>query len=132
MSVSSGAATRLSTKNRIGLVLAGLLGVGDVVSVLMIPSAAASTEPGPPVEVLIAGAVLGVITLVAVVAGWRGGGRVWARITCASRILSMLLSLPAFFVPGVPAEFVAMAAVGVVLTLVAVFLVLARPAAVGA
>jgi hypothetical protein len=82
------------------------------------PALAASNEPGPPAEVMIAGGVLGVITLVAVV----------YTVRTASRILSMLTSLPAFFVPEVPAGLVALAAARVVLTLHRVHLVLARPA----
>ena len=41
----------------------------------------------------------------------------------------MLTALPAFFVPGVPPLLVVLAAVTVVLTLISVFLVLARPVA---
>jgi hypothetical protein len=58
----------------------------------------------------------------------RSASRVGPRITCASRILSALTSIPAFFVPDVPAELVVLAAGGIVLTLISVFLVLARPA----
>ena len=128
MSVTSGA-VRLSTRNKIGLALAVLLALADVLGVLAIPALAASGEPGPPPEVMIACGVLGVITLVAVVYTVRSASRVGARITCASRILSALTSIPAFFVADVPAELVVLAAAGIVLTLISVFLVLARPAA---
>ena len=80
---------------------------------------------------MIASGVLGVITLIAVVHTFRTASRGGARITCASRILSMLTALPAFFVPGVPALLVVLAAVTVVLTLISVFLVLARPGDAG-
>jgi hypothetical protein len=128
MSVTSGA-VRLSTKNKIGLALAVLLALADVLGVLAIPALAASGEPGPPPEVMIACGVLGVITLVAVAYTVRSTSRVGARITCASCILSALTSIPAFFVADVPAELVVLAAAGIVLTLISVFLVLARPAA---
>jgi len=127
MSIAPGT-IRLSTRNKIGLALAGLLGLADVLGTLAIPALAASTEPGPPPEVMIAGGVLGVITLVAVVYTFRTASRVGARIASASRILSMLTSLPAFFVPDVPAGLVVLAAASVVLTLICVYLVLARPA----
>lgn len=124
MSVTTGA-VRLSVANKVGLVLAALLGLADVLSVLATPGT--DETPGPPAAVMIVGAVLGVITLVAVGYTFRTGNRIGARITCASRILSMLMALPAFFVPDVPAGWVAAAAAAVVLTLVSVFLVLARP-----
>ena len=127
MSVTSGT-VRLSTKNKIGIGLAVLLALADVLGVLAIPALAASGEPGPPPEVMIACGVLGVITLAAVFPTVRAASRTGARIVCASRILSALTSIPAFFVPDVPAELVLFAAAGIVLTLVCVFLVLARPA----
>ena len=75
---------------------------------------------------MIVSGVLGVITLIAVAVTVRTASRLGARITCGSRILSMLTALPAFFVPDVPAEFVVMATIGVLLTLLSVWLVLAR------
>lgn len=118
-------APALNVKNKIGLVLAGLLGTFDVLS-LLTPGPAPGEE-GPPVEVLVATTVLGVITLIAVVWTWRTGSRVAARIVAGTRILSAITALPAFFVEGVPPAFVALAAVGVLLTVVAVGLVLSRP-----
>ena len=44
-----------------------------------------------------------------------------------ARILSGLTALPAFFVSGVPAEFVAWGSATVVLTIVAVVLLMSRP-----
>ena len=117
--------TRLSTKNKIGLVLAALLALGDVISTFIVPEPGPG-EQGPPMEVLVAGGVLGVITLVAVGYAFRSAGRAAARIVAGSRILSMIMGLPAFFVDGVPALFVALAALGVVLTVLSVWLVLAR------
>lgn len=116
----------LSRANRIGLVLAGLLGLFDLVSLLTTP-APGPGEEGPPVEVLVACTVLGAITLVGVVWAWRTGSRVAARVVAGSRILSAITSLPAFFVEGVPPAFVGLAAAGVLLTVVAVGLLLSRP-----
>lgn len=115
----------LSRTNKIGLALAALLGLSEVFSIL-VPSPGPGAE-GPPIEVLVAGTVLGVITLVAVVWTWRTGSRVAARIVAGTRILSALTALPAFFVEGVPAAFVVWAAAGVVLTVICVGLVLSRP-----
>ncbi|GAA3390653.1 hypothetical protein [Cryptosporangium minutisporangium] len=116
--------TTVSTKNKAGLVLASLLAIGDLVG-LLIP--VDTDEPGPPLAVLAVGAVMGVITLAAAVYTWRTGNRIGARVVAATRIFSALGALPAFFVEDVPAPLVIVAAVGVVLTLVAVLLVLSRP-----
>jgi hypothetical protein len=116
----------LSTKNKIGLALAGLLGLLDLLPMLGGP-APDPNQPGPPFVVLVAGAVLAVITLVAVVYTWRTGHRAGARIVAGSRIISAATALPAFFVPGVPAGLVAIVAAAVVVTAVTVALVLSRP-----
>jgi hypothetical protein len=122
----TGTRPALSRLNRIGLVLAGLLGLTDVLSIPTTPAPGAGEE-GPPVEVLIAATVLGVITLVAVVWAWRTGSRVAARIVAGSRILSAVTALPAFFVEGVPPLLVGLAAAGVLVTIITVGLVLSRP-----
>jgi hypothetical protein len=115
----------LSFKNKIGLGLAGLLGLSSI------PSAFGSQpgpgEVGPPFAVLVADSVLGLITLVAVVYPWRTRSRVGARIVAGSQILSMISALPAFFVDGVPSLVVVLVAVNVVVTVVVVGLVLSRP-----
>ena len=124
MTQTAAVGTTVSTRNKVGLVLAALLGLGDLLSLASISTD--SDEPGPPGAVLIAGAVFGLITLVGVVYTWRTGNRVGSRVVAGSRILSMLGTLPAFFVPDVPAGLVLVAATMVVLTLVSVVLVLAR------
>lgn len=115
-----------STRNKIGLVLAVLFGLADL-SGPFTPVGADDGQAGPPMPVLVAGAVLGLVTLVAVVFAWRNASRVAARIVAGTRILSALSALPAFFVTGVPAPVVALVAVSVVLTVVCVVLVLAPP-----
>ncbi|WTW98408.1 hypothetical protein OG216_35990 [Streptomycetaceae bacterium NBC_01309] len=117
----------LSGKNKVGLVLAGILGVLDVVGVFGPPGGEAD-DPGPPLGVLIATGVLGVITLVAVVYAWRTANRTGSRIAAASRILSAITSLPAFFIGGMPAVVVFLVAVFVIVTAVATALILSRPA----
>lgn len=118
--------TSLSRANRVGLGLAGLLGLIDLAGPVLAPTPQPGEE-GPPMAVLIAGAVLGVITLAAVVYTWRTGNRVGARVVAGTRILSAITALPAFFVAEVPPALVAGAAVGIVVALVAVALVLSRP-----
>ncbi|WP_433730289.1 hypothetical protein ACQP2Y_19680 [Actinoplanes sp. CA-051413] len=111
-----------------GLVIAGLLGLGDIITLLV------GNGETPPVEVAAIGAALGLITVAALVPAWRGSrGGVIAIVV--SRLLSAVTALPAFFVDDVPGGAVAAAAVGLVITLVAVALVAARlrrPAAVPA
>jgi hypothetical protein len=107
-----------------GLVIAGLLGLSDIASLPF------GDGEHPPLPVAAAGAVLGLITLVGAWYAWRGrrGGIV---AVIVSRLLSAATALPAFFVDGVPPGFVALAAFGVAVTLLAVGLVavgLRRPA----
>jgi hypothetical protein len=125
---TAGTTAPLSTRNRVGLVLAALLGVVDIVSIFATPEPAAG-EQGPPAAVLIAAGVLGVVTIAAAIWTWRTGNRIGSRVIAAARILSAVSALPAFFVEDVPAGLVAAAAAGVVITVVTVWLVLSPPQA---
>lgn len=121
--------TVLSVKNKVGLVLATLLGLNGVVSMFLLAGVDDQPEAsGPPLPVLVVGGVLGVITLLAVAWTWRTGSRVGARVIAGVRILSALLAVPGFFVSDVPAAVVAEAATVVVVTIATIVLVLARPA----
>ncbi|RYP85387.1 hypothetical protein EKO23_12990 [Nocardioides guangzhouensis] len=89
---------RTSTRQRVGLAIAGLLSLANI------PSAATPTpdgETGPPYGVLVLGTVLGVVGVVAVVLAWRGN-RAALRVAAGAIIISTLTALPAFFV-DVPA-----------------------------
>ena len=105
-----------STTTRAGLIIAGLLGVADLA---MLGSIGA--DGGPPVVVIALSAVLGVITLGAVAPAWRGSRPAAIAIT-ATRSLSALTAVPAFFVEEASSGFVALAAVLVVLTIAAIAL----------
>ena len=112
----------LSTRLRIGLGIAALLGLLDCTSLFFPP-----TEPGqvgPPVGILVVGTLLGVATLVAVLVAWRTGRRTAIRVTALTRIVSVLLALPAFIF-GAPAEVQQLVAVFIVISAVAVGLMLA-------
>lgn len=62
-------------------------------------------------------------TLVAVPFAWRDAG--WARIlVIVTRLLAALLGVPAFFVPDIPGGWVAAAAAGILLAVLAMVLVL--------
>ncbi|PZG12158.1 hypothetical protein C1I95_26420 [Micromonospora craterilacus] len=113
----------------VGLVLSGLLGLADLVSPLL------GTD-GPPVAVVVTGAVLGLGTIVGVGLGWPNRTRAGAVTIIVTRLLSALTAVPAFFVATAPSEAKVMAGVGIVLTLLCVALVApalrARPVAVPA
>jgi hypothetical protein len=107
-----------------GLVIAGLLALGDIATPFV------GDGEHPPMAIGIACAVLGLISVVGIVQAWRGS-RGWVTAIIVTRLLSAVAALPAFFVDGVPAGAVAGAAVGVVLALVSVALIaprLRRPA----
>jgi hypothetical protein len=121
------AVSSLTRKNKVGLGLAAFLGLADTSNFFMIPQGNSDT-PGPPVAVLIADGVLGVITVAAVVYAWRLTSRTASRVVAGARILSVITALPALFVTGVPAWVVAVAALFVVVSVVVIGLVLSRPA----
>jgi hypothetical protein len=112
---------KLGTGQKVGLVLAGLYSASNIPSVL-IPTP--DGETGPPFFILAIGSVLGVVGLVAVIAAWRGSA-LGARIAAVSIILITLTALPAFFVSGIPAGIRALVGVSVLVTVLAVYLMLA-------
>jgi len=110
----------LSTKNKVGLVIAGLLGLGDISAILM-PTP--EGEVGPPFGILVLGTICGVITVIAVVIAWAKANRGAIRVAAGARIVSMLTALPAFFV-DVPAGIKILVTAVVILTVVSVVLML--------
>lgn len=111
----------LSTKNKVGLVLAGLLGLGDILFFFLMPTP--EGEVGPPDGILILGLVCAIVTVVAVLVAWTKANRGAIRIAAGARIVSMLTALPAFFV-DVPADVKITVTVLVVVTVVSVVLML--------
>lgn len=96
---------------RAGLILAALLGVGDVITGAQ---ALAGKFFAPP-AVGIGMIVLGVVTVALVPVAWQG--RRWAAwVAVAARVLSAMTALPAFFVPDVPAAGVIAASIGLLLS----------------
>lgn len=124
--IDSAPTTGLTTRNRIGLVLAVLISLPDLGSLALLGTTPAPGEAGPPAVVLVFGAVMGVITIVAAVFAWRRRSRGGLRVAAATRLLSVAGSLPALFVDGVPAGLVVAVAVGLVITLVTVGLLVGR------
>jgi hypothetical protein len=110
----------LSKVNKAGLVLALLLGLADMASPFQ-PTP--DGEVGPPFAILLLGGVLGLITVVAVVVGWRTGRRGAIRIAAGARIISVITALPAFFV-DVPAFLKVLVGIVVLLTVATVTMML--------
>jgi hypothetical protein len=98
----------LNTRNKIGLAIAGLISLANVPSVL---APTPDGEVGPPLVVLLAGTVCGVIGLVAVVIAWRSASRTAMRVAAACLVVALVTALPALFV-DVPA-FIKIAVAGI-------------------
>lgn len=110
-----------STANKVGFVLAILLGAGGLVG-LAFPTP--EGEVGPPLPVVVFNAVVGVVIVAAVLVGWLRGSRAATRAAAIILVLSAITALPAFVAPDVPAPLVMAAGVSVALTIVAVVLML--------
>jgi hypothetical protein len=107
--------------NKAGMIIAVVLGVLD----LSAPFQPTPDGPdGPPYAILVIDAVLGLITVIAVVMAWRTGRRGPVRIAAGARIISLVTALPAFFV-DVPAGLQALVGLFAVLTIASVALMLA-------
>lgn len=102
---------------KIGLVLAALLGAGDVATPLL------TDGEHPPMAVAVIAAVLGLVTLAAIVPAWRGN-RAATALVAGTRLVSALGAVPAFFASDVPGPAVAAAGALVVVTLAVVALLL--------
>lgn len=109
---------QLSTRQRTGLVLAGLYGALNIPSVL-------TPQPeggeGPPLAVLLVDSLLGVVVVVAAVVAWRSGSRAAIRVVAGSLVIIAITALPAFFV-DVPAWIKLLVAASTLLTVVIVVL----------
>ncbi|MFI0451580.1 hypothetical protein [Actinomadura sp. 6N118] len=102
-----------STAFTIGLVLAALLGIGDL---------ATGALDGPPPEVVVITTILGVVTLAGVVHAWRGGrAGLWAVVV--TRALSGLGAVPGLLVDDTTGAVKGVIVVGLVLTFVTLALI---------
>lgn len=102
----------VSGRQKIGLVLAGLLSMGGITSAL---GPTPDGEVGPPSIVLWTDTVLGVVGVVALIVAWRYGSRGALRVLAGALIISALTAVPAFFV-DIPVGIKALAALSVLLT----------------
>lgn len=102
---------------RFGLVVLGLLALGDIVTPLV------TVGEHPPRSIAIGAAVVGLISVVLVGLAWRG--KRWALAPLITlRLASALLAVPAFFASGVPTAVVVTVGVAVAATVVGVIAVL--------
>lgn len=99
----------MSRTFRAGLIVLGLLSLGDVATPLV------TDGEHPPMEVALIGSALGLVSLVLVVFAWRGARRAVVPLIVL-RVLSALSAVPAFFAGDVPAAAVIAAALVVALT----------------
>ncbi len=106
-----------STANKVGLIL---LAVAAIANIVPTPSG----EVGPPLGILIAGATLGLITLVAVFMAWTGPSRKAALVAVIVSVINALLAVPAFIEPGVSSTMKTLAGIFIAWTAVAVALTL--------
>jgi hypothetical protein len=109
---------------RTGLVLAIVLGLANLPFLAM---PAPDGEDGPPLGILVLGAVLGVVSIVTAVIAWRTGSRAAIRVTAACVIVNAVSALPAFFVDVEPAVKVAVSAFTLVSIVTVVLLLSRRP-----
>jgi hypothetical protein len=122
MTTAPTATTRPTRAAKAGLVVLGLLGLMDLGSSF-------DTGGPAPAVILVLGAVTGLVTLGALVPAWRTGNRAAVRAIVISRVVSILASIPVFFVDDLPVGLVAASAAAVLLTVLGLYLVLRRPAA---
>ena len=106
------------TVHKPGLVLLGLLAAADLSTPFL------ADGEHPPMSVALISLGLGAASLAFLPAAWRGRRSAVVGMV-ATRLVSALLTLPAFFIGGVPAGAVAVAAGILALTVLGVVLTLA-------
>ncbi len=106
-----------SGRQKVGLVLAGLISLTSVPSVL---TPTPDGEVGPPLGILVLSTVLGIVGFVGVFPAWRGSSLA-LRVVAGALVVSVLSSLPALFV-DIPVWLKLAAGVGIALSIVALIL----------
>ena len=122
--------TTTSTPQRVGLILAAVL---SLLNILSVASPTPEGETGPPMVVLVVSAVLGVVGLVGAVIGWRTGDRRALRVVTGALVVMALMATPAFFV-DTTAGLKALVGLNVLVTILTCLLVLSpsrQPARAG-
>jgi hypothetical protein len=112
-------------RTRTGLVILALLALLDVVGVVGV-----FVDNGPPWFIALPSALLGLVTLGALVPAWRGGRGAMMTVL-ASRVISALTGVTVFFAPEAPTWAVIGTVAFITLTLVGAVLVAGSVRAVG-
>ena len=99
----------MSRTFRAGLAVFGLLSLGDLAAPLL------TDGEHPPMSIALIASALGLVSLVLVIAAWRGARRAVVPLIVL-RVVSALSAVPAFFAGDVPAAAMVAAALVVVLT----------------
>ena len=108
----------MTRANKTGLVLASLLGLLDVINLFSINTPFPEGMTTPPDWLVILVAILGLVTLAAIVPAWRGNHRAVVVVVVVTRILSAISAVPAYFV-NVPFYILITTTVLVVVTILA-------------
>jgi hypothetical protein len=109
-----------SKVNKVGLGLQFVYGLVNIPSILQEPGN--DQEVGPPMGVLWADTILGVILVVAVIIAWRQQNRSTAWLASAANVLISLTAVPVFFIDGLPAWVEPVVIASIVWTIVSVTL----------
>ena len=116
----------LSARNKVGLILAILLGLGELANIGR--GLAVEQGPGgPPKAVLMLGAVLGPVLVIAAIYMWVSRNRLGGRIVAGLLFLNAIPNVGALFIAAVPAYVKVGLAAFVVISIVAMMLVLTPP-----
>ena len=108
----------MSSTYRAGLVVLGVLSLGDLAAPLL------TDGETPPLSIALIGAGLGLASLILIAFAWQG--RVAAAVgVVAIRVLSALTAVPAFLFDGVPTLPRVLAGIAITLTVLGGVLVLA-------
>jgi hypothetical protein len=107
----------MSRTFRAGLVVFGLLSLGDLATPLL------TDGEHPPMSIALIGSAIGLISLVLVGLAWRGARRAVVPLIVL-RVLSAVTAVPAFFASDVPVGAMAAAGLGIALTVIGTALIL--------
>ncbi|WBQ07827.1 hypothetical protein [Kribbella sp. CA-293567] len=99
----------MNRRFRAGLVILGLLSLGDLAAPLL------TDGEHPPMSIALIASALGLVSLILVGLAWRGERRAVVPLIVL-RVVAALSAVPAFFAGGVPAAAVGVAALFLVLT----------------
>ena len=117
--------TTTTGRFRAGLALSALLGLVSIAFVLVPSPDSGSGRDAPPMLIIVASALFGLVNIGCALIAWRSGNRVAVRINAAALIINALLTMPAFFV-DIDAWIKVVAALSVVATVLALVLTLRR------